>query len=219
MQTAMINQRKAQTFDFNNPQHASNTRKETNYDEPVVITPDDMDKLQLPSPELDELLLQLLHDSQYFPDSGHLPEIYLDSFVGSSRIESSANNGSESFYSDQIELESETASLSSDSDMQSSFFMFCNLKSEEMLMPLDVEYQEKLKMERKREKNRIAATKCRTKKLETIDIYQKRVEELKTINQELEEDLAKLKDTVRRLQIKVAMHVNIGCEMMVCDLI
>uniref|UniRef100_T1IYL9 BZIP domain-containing protein n=1 Tax=Strigamia maritima TaxID=126957 RepID=T1IYL9_STRMM len=222
MQAAMINKRKALlSLDFNNnPHHSSKKQKVRNSDDaPVLCTPD-MDKLKLTSTELDELLLEMLHDTQYFPDSGHLPEIYLDSFVGDSSMENRDNIVTETLYSDMIDVESEIASLSSDSDMQSSFFMFYNSKSEEeMLMPLDVEYQEKLKMERKREKNRLAATKCRTKKLETIEMYNKRVLDLKSQNQQLEDDLTALKDTVRRLQIKVAMHVNIGCEMMVCDLI
>uniref|UniRef100_T1IYL8 BZIP domain-containing protein n=1 Tax=Strigamia maritima TaxID=126957 RepID=T1IYL8_STRMM len=197
MQTEMICKRKSLSLDLNNPQHPSKKRKVTitNNSDVSVLSSPDMAKLKLTSSELEELLRQMMLDERHFPDSVNLPEIYLDSFVGDS----------------SMEINGEI--LSSDS----AILNFHDLKSEEkmLMMAMDVD----MAAEKKREKNRIAATKCRVKKLETIEFYQNRVLDLKATNRGLEEELTTLKDSVRGLQIEVARHVNVGCEMMICDLI
>merc|ERR1719213_1231091 len=50
------------------------------------------------------------------------------------------------------------------------------------MSPIDMESQEKIKLERKRLRNRLAASKCRKRKLERISQLDERVAQLKTEN-------------------------------------
>ena len=51
--------------------------------------------------------------------------------------------------------------------------------------PIDMGSQEEQKLERKRSRNRVAATKCRKKKLEKISKLEERVQDLKSENTDL----------------------------------
>uniref|UniRef100_A0A493TLI1 Transcription factor JunB n=1 Tax=Anas platyrhynchos platyrhynchos TaxID=8840 RepID=A0A493TLI1_ANAPP len=67
------------------------------------------------------------------------------------------------------------------------------------LSPLDAESQERLKAERKRLRNRIAASKCRRRKLERIARLEEKVKALKGQNAELAATLS-LKAICRSLK-------------------
>ncbi|XP_015787799.1 transcription factor AP-1 [Tetranychus urticae] len=77
--------------------------------------------------------------------------------------------------------------------------------------PIDMEEQEKVKLERKRQRNRIAASKCRKRKLEKIHLLEKRVNELKDENEQLSTKVNKLRDHVCSLKREVIQHINSGC--------
>ncbi|XP_053209590.1 transcription factor Jra-like [Panonychus citri] len=77
--------------------------------------------------------------------------------------------------------------------------------------PIDMEEQEKVKLERKRQRNRIAASKCRKRKLEKIHLLEKRVNELKDENEQLSTKVNKLRDHVCCLKREVIQHINSGC--------
>merc|ERR1712062_793745 len=72
--------------------------------------------------------------------------------------------------------------------------------------PIDMETQEKIKLERKRLRNRQAAAKCRKRKLERISQLDDRVAQLKT-----------KKSSVATLKQEVMDHVNSGCEIRMSD--
>ncbi|TRY74482.1 hypothetical protein TCAL_01322 [Tigriopus californicus] len=74
--------------------------------------------------------------------------------------------------------------------------------------PVDMESQEKLKLERKRLRNRVAASKCRKKKLERISQLDEKVQGLKNENTELAAVVKKLKESVCNLKQEVIDHVN-----------
>ncbi|XP_029141558.1 transcription factor AP-1-like [Protobothrops mucrosquamatus] len=79
------------------------------------------------------------------------------------------------------------------------------------LSPLDAESQERLKAERKRLRNRIAASKCRRRKLERIARLEEKVKALKGQNAELAATASLLRVQVTQLQGRVRSHLSSGC--------
>lgn len=90
-----------------------------------------------------------------------------------------------------------------------------SLGSSPPLSPINMENQEKIKLERKRMRNRVAASKCRRRKLERIARLEDKVKLLKGENNELGQIVVKLKEEVCSLKQKVLKHVNNGCHIMV----
>merc|ERR1712141_219780 len=83
--------------------------------------------------------------------------------------------------------------------------------------PIDMETQEKIKLERKRLRNRQAAAKCRKRKLERISLLDDRVAQQKTENTDLAAVVKKMKSSVAALKQEVLDHVNSGCEIRMSD--
>lgn len=79
------------------------------------------------------------------------------------------------------------------------------------LSPIDMETQEKIKLERKRQRNRVAASKCRKRKLERISKLEDKVKMLKGENFDLGAVVKTLKDHVAQLKEQVMDHFNSGC--------
>ncbi|XP_069005503.1 junB proto-oncogene, AP-1 transcription factor subunit b [Embiotoca jacksoni] len=82
------------------------------------------------------------------------------------------------------------------------------------MSPIDLETQEKIKAERKRLRNRLAATKCRRRKLERIARLEEKVKGLKSDNAGLSNTASVLRDQVAQLKQKVLTHVSSGCQLM-----
>merc|ERR1712018_59779 len=80
------------------------------------------------------------------------------------------------------------------------------------MSPIDMETQEKIKLDRKRQRNRLAASKCRKRKLERISQLDDRVSALKNENTELYNVVKKLKQSVANLKQEVIDHCNSGCQ-------
>lgn len=78
--------------------------------------------------------------------------------------------------------------------------------------PIDMASQEKIKLERKRLRNRLAASKCRKRKLERIAQLDVKVKDLKGENSDLANVVKKLKETVYNLKQEVLEHANSGCQ-------
>jgi len=83
--------------------------------------------------------------------------------------------------------------------------------------PIDMDSQERIKLERKRMRNRLAASKCRKRKLERISLLDNRVNQLKTENTDLAAIVKKMKASVALLKQEVIEHVNSGCEIKMTD--
>lgn len=81
--------------------------------------------------------------------------------------------------------------------------------------PIDMETQEKIKLERKRQRNRVAASKCRKRKLERISKLEERVKCLKGENSELGGTVKALKEQISQLKQKVIEHLSAGCDIQV----
>lgn len=82
------------------------------------------------------------------------------------------------------------------------------------MSPIDMENQERIKAERKRLRNRLAATKCRKRKLERIARLEEKVKVLKSDNAGLSSTASVLRDQVAQLKQKVLTHVSRGCQLM-----
>lgn len=85
------------------------------------------------------------------------------------------------------------------------------------LSPIDMEDQERIKLERKRYRNRIAASKCRRRKLERIAKLEDKVKDLKNENAELAASASELREQVCHLKEQVLNHVKSGCQMLVAQ--
>ncbi|XP_056443022.1 transcription factor JunB-like isoform X1 [Gadus chalcogrammus] len=82
------------------------------------------------------------------------------------------------------------------------------------MSPIDMENQERIKAERKKLRNRLAATKCRRRKLERISRLEDKVKLLKNDNMGLSNTASLLRDQVAQLKQKVMTHVSNGCQLM-----
>merc|ERR1711971_720862 len=80
------------------------------------------------------------------------------------------------------------------------------------ITPINIESQEKIKLERKRLRNRLAASKCRKRKLERISQLEVKVKDLKGENSELYNVVKKLKQSVANLKQEVIDHCSSGCQ-------
>merc|ERR1719446_1564147 len=85
------------------------------------------------------------------------------------------------------------------------------------MSPIDMESQEKIKLDRKRQRNRLAASKCRKRKLERISQLDDRVSALKNENADLAAVVKKMKAGVALLKQEVIEHVNSGCDIRVAE--
>ncbi|XP_036436628.1 junE proto-oncogene, AP-1 transcription factor subunit [Colossoma macropomum] len=83
------------------------------------------------------------------------------------------------------------------------------------LSPIDLETQERIKAERKKLRNRIAASKCRKRKLERISRLEEKVKVLKAQNSDLASTASILREQVAQLKQKVMNHVTNGCQIAV----
>lgn len=85
------------------------------------------------------------------------------------------------------------------------------------LSPINMESQERIKAERKRLRNRVAASKCRRRKLERISRLEDKVKDLKDQNTQLSSTATKLRDQVCQLKQSVMEHVKNGCQVMLAQ--
>lgn len=82
------------------------------------------------------------------------------------------------------------------------------------LSPINMDTQERIKAERKKLRNRIAASKCRKRKLERISRLEDKVKSLKNQNTELASTASVLREQVAQLKQRVMNHVNNGCQLL-----
>ncbi|KAM3925145.1 transcription factor JunB [Leptodactylus fuscus] len=82
------------------------------------------------------------------------------------------------------------------------------------MSPINMEEQEKIKVERKRLRNRLAATKCRKRKLERIARLEEKVRELKSENSGLSGTAGALREQVEQLKGRVREHARHGCQLL-----
>jgi len=134
------------------------------------------------------------------------------------------NSGASGSYDSELYQVPDGIKIKDEPDDQSLSGGESNYGSESMLSPnpsgmspIDMESQEKIKLERKRLRNRLAASKCRKRKLERISQLDERVAQLKTENCDLAAVVKKMKSSVAVLKQEVMEHVSSGCEIRMTD--
>merc|ERR1719170_135260 len=125
------------------------------------------------------------------------------------------NSGASGSYDPELYQVPEGIKIKDEPDDQSLSGGESNYGSESMLSPnnagmspIDMESQEKIKLERKR---------LRKRKLERISQLDERVAQLKTENADLAAVVKKMKSSVASLKQEVMDHVNSGCEIRMSD--
>ena len=83
--------------------------------------------------------------------------------------------------------------------------------------PIDLESQEAIKHQRKKERNRQAAQRCRKRKIEREETLKVKVKDLKSKNSELTSLASTLRMQVCELKQQVMRHVNEGCQVFLKD--
>jgi len=189
------NNRPSMTLDLNSPLPPKRTRLLKNQTKADLLSSPDVQKLKLASPDLERFITNphsLVTPTQvFFPKNvTEEQELYAKGFVDA-----------------LAQLQQDSTSCSSSVDFKP------DLTSSST--PIDMESQEKIKLERKRQRNRIAASRCRKRKLERISKLEDKVKLLKGENEKLSDVLERLKMNVEELKSKIMVHVSSGCQIMI----
>ena len=83
------------------------------------------------------------------------------------------------------------------------------------ISPINMASQERIKLERKRARNRQAATRCRNRKLERIATLQDQADRLRATNNQLASEVGRLRETVYQLRRDISRHSAAGCHPMI----
>ncbi|XP_050431966.1 transcription factor Jun [Adelges cooleyi] len=220
--------------------NSENSAKKSKFPGPFLTSPD-LRMLKLSSPELEKFylsqqsILPLINTPtpSLFPKSvTEEQEMYAQPFVEA--LHSLRNHDSNSAIQVDIPMTSSGSNSSEyQSEPQYSVLMppndFSNIipqhvikeepqtvpsvaSSSPPMSPINMESQEKIKLERKRQRNRVAASKCRRRKLERIAKLEDKVKILKTENSELTTVLNRLLEQICQLKQTVVEHMHNGCE-------
>lgn len=79
------------------------------------------------------------------------------------------------------------------------------------IRPIDISDQERAKLEHKRQRNRLAASKCRKNKIEKINKLEEKLQQLKRENQEKSISLRKYKEQLENIKVQIMTHAKSGC--------
>jgi hypothetical protein len=78
-------------------------------------------------------------------------------------------------------------------------------------VPIDMSAQEREKVDRKRQRNRVAATKCRKRKIERITVLEQEVKELNESLQSKMKEKRELEIEVEEIRNRIKIHIKQGC--------
>lgn len=91
------------------------------------------------------------------------------------------------------------------------------MKELQRVVPADIKTQEHMKVERKKARNRIAASKCRLRRLQRESDLQGKVRVLRDHNQELNHEVTGLKAQISNLKKALVQHMKGGCHVNLPD--
>jgi len=187
----------------------------TSVNSTTLSTPDLKKALQ--TPDLDRILTSNLNDldAQSRPASGQIKQDP-DSVENPSNetinlSTSPMNSGNEpQVMSHEVNQTDNQNNISMMNGITT--FVVGNSNTSLPIVPVDLEKQEEEKTERKRERNRIAATKCRKRKIQRINVLE---EEVKMLNEKLSDQMntkRKLRIEIEELRNRIRAHVKQGCK-------
>jgi len=157
--------------------------------------------------------LVTLSSGQHDHDPGVQPPVSIPLTLSLHRPSSGASGSLDNDYhhvSDGVKIKDEPDDASISGDDDESLMSPGNAG----VSPIDMESQERIKLERKRLRNRQAAAKCRKRKLERISQLDERVAQLKTENTDLAAVVKKMKASVAGLKQEIMEHERSGCEIL-----
>lgn len=212
-------------LDLNIPTNGAKRPRPVTLINPLLTSPD-LNMLKLASPELDQLVLQQVGGQHMFQTHRttvtNEQEEFAKGFVDSlqqmhENHNVTANSNNSSTINDNS---SSYTTLQVPSQSTSNEYHPPQIKEEPQtvptssppLSPINMENQERIKLERKRLRNRIAASKCRKRKLERIGKLEDKVTQIKGENSDLQAIVNKLRDQVCALKKEVMEHVQSGCQ-------
>jgi len=207
-------------LDLNMSQQPKRTRllktSTMNIIKPELLSSPDVQKLKLASPDLERFITNqhsLVTPTQvFFPkDVTEEQKQYVKGFEDALAQLSNNNNGNSSSNATNHHHHNDSSMSSSSSSSSTMNEDYTTTTSNNNINPINMESQEKIKLERKRQRNRIAASKCRKRKLERIAKLEDKVKQLKNENEKLNEVLDKLKSNVEGLKNKIISHMAHGC--------
>ncbi|XP_034938728.1 transcription factor AP-1 [Chelonus insularis] len=201
---------------------------------PSILSSPDLNMLKLGSPELEKFIIsqndglvtslptptnQILFPKTVTEDQERYVRGFVDALNELHHSDSSQEPGS--IYGATYTTLEPPSSVQSTESLSQSLVMIKDepqtvpsVTSSPPMSPIDMESQEKIKLERKRQRNRVAASKCRRRKLERISRLEDKVKLLKGENSELSAVVHRLKEHVCRLKEQVMDHVQSGCQIM-----
>lgn len=80
------------------------------------------------------------------------------------------------------------------------------------VQPVDFGAQDRMRVERKRERNRLAARKCRERKIKKIDELTSQVQKLENDKKSLATRISRMQAEISRLQSVIQDHAHSGCK-------
>jgi hypothetical protein len=85
-------------------------------------------------------------------------------------------------------------------------------------LAVDMQEQDRWRLERKRAKNRVAAARCQMRKLERIAKLEDKARDLRNYNAQLSQTAAALHEHVAKLQKQILSHTERGCRLLIPSL-
>lgn len=186
---------------------------------PVLSSPD-FNMLNVDTPELEKMILQNGISVNTPTPSGLLfpknvteeQESFTAGFVNAlNNLHNSSSNSQSIDSNSKVYAELDQNNLNFLPVVKEEPHTVPNIGSSPPVSPVDMEYQERMKLERKRQRNRLAASKCRSRKLERISKLEEKVKLLKNENGELGSMVNQLKEHVGLLKVEVMSHARAGC--------
>ena len=88
---------------------------------------------------------------------------------------------------------------------------YLSSSSSQSVTPIDMEDQDRIKLERKRLRNRLAASKCRKRKIEKINKLEEKVKQVRSENNELQLTIQKYREQLITIKKELTQHAEHGC--------
>ncbi|KRY36270.1 Transcription factor AP-1 [Trichinella spiralis] len=131
------------------------------------------------------------------------------------RLQSAADSGGNFDLELDVDSQQVASGLSSASCVVTSTTQSPNSSLPSTLSPMDLQEQERIKLERKRARNRVAATKCRRRKLEKITELESRVSTLTAQNEAYMDSIRAISQELQHLQHVLQKHIEAGCKLQI----
>uniref|UniRef100_U5EWF0 Putative transcription factor ap-1 n=1 Tax=Corethrella appendiculata TaxID=1370023 RepID=U5EWF0_9DIPT len=229
------------TLDLNINKDSKKQRFNSSVNAAPVISSPDLQMLKLASPELEKIIMSsanlptptpsILYPTKVTTEQEGFAKGFEDALHSLHNNNNNNNNNSVTINNNPSitavpTIPTTNQSINAHSQMSGGQITYTNLDSYPVvvkdepqivpqsppLSPIDMDTQERIKLERKRFRNRVAASKCRKRKLERISKLEDKVKILKNENNELGSVVTNLRQHVIQLKKQVLDHFHSGCK-------